>query len=245
MTAVSPMGLLIVIALALVVIAVPMLMIVAAMRGGPNLPRIAAVAVYLVMAATTVAMMGWIGALLSGGALTLTVPVEPLQPQVATGVKLDPAPLAVISEGGFDRVTVTATGFSFDTRLTLAAAWLIGGLTILAVSVMLLRLIKSLAAADPFRMGAKTLVASGWIVLLGGTVATAVGDLGAAMASSDLFASAAVSFSGGDAGPSWPESASFGLTLPVWPLGAALVLALLAAVFRHGEQLRSDAEGLI
>lgn len=245
MPAVSPASLLIVIALVLGVIAVPVLVIVAAMRGGPNLPRIAAAAVYLVMAGTTLAMMGWIGALLSGGALTLTVPVEPLRPQLPAGVKLDPTPLAVISEGGFDRVSVTATGFSFDTRLTLAAAWLIGGLTVLAVSVMLLRLIKSLAAADPFSMGAKMLVASGWIVLLGGTVATAVGDIGVAMASSDLFASAAVSSSGGGTGPSWPESASFGLSLPTWPLGAALVLALLAAVFRHGEQLRRDAEGLI
>lgn len=35
------------------------------------------------------------------------------------------------------------------------------------------------------------------------------------------------------------------LHVPYWPLVAGLVLALLAAVFRSGQQLRKDAAGLV
>ena len=43
----------------------------------------------------------------------------------------------------------------------------------------------------------------------------------------------------------WLVTAPFALTVPFWPLGAGLALALLAAAFRAGERLRRDTEGLV
>jgi hypothetical protein len=37
----------------------------------------------------------------------------------------------------------------------------------------------------------------------------------------------------------------FSLTLPLWPIGAALALAALGVVFRHGAVLQRETEGLV
>ena len=40
-------------------------------------------------------------------------------------------------------------------------------------------------------------------------------------------------------------AATFAMTVPVWPIGAALALAALAAIFRYGSRLQRDTEGLV
>jgi hypothetical protein len=43
----------------------------------------------------------------------------------------------------------------------------------------------------------------------------------------------------------WPTPYGFQLTVPFWPVAAGLGLALVAAAFRMGAQLRHDTQGLI
>lgn len=46
-------------------------------------------------------------------------------------------------------------------------------------------------------------------------------------------------------GASATASPTFGMVVPVWPIGAALALSALGVVFRHGFRLQRDTEGLV
>jgi hypothetical protein len=41
------------------------------------------------------------------------------------------------------------------------------------------------------------------------------------------------------------SAGGFSVSLPIWPVGAALALIALAAVFRYGARLQRDTEGLV
>jgi hypothetical protein len=238
-----------VILILLVLVSIPALLLVGAMRGGAALSRLVMVLAVLVIAATSIATIAQIVALFNGGNVTLAVPVQPVEVKVPAGVKLEIPPVATFASANFQQVQVVAHGFSLNTSLLLAAGWLCGALTIIAICIVVLRLSRGLAAADPFGVGATALSALAWIVLVGWTAATVLGELGAAGASWDLFWVAGYTlpegWTDGLDGHGWPSAGGGGINLPLEPLGAALLLALLAAVFRHGERLRRDADGLV
>jgi hypothetical protein len=248
---VNPWFLLVMSAFALGLLAVVTLLMAGVMRSGPRLPKIAEVVGWVVVVVTTVSAMASAYPLLAGGPVTVTAPVTPMKPYVATGIVFDPPPTATIESGGFDRVTVTTSGLGLGARLTLLAAVLVAAATTIAVSMVIIRLARSLRAGDPFALGSRALMVTGWIVMIGGSLAAVVGDFAGALASHDLFevsgANLPSDWSSTDeiVTHGWPDSASLVFTIPWWPLGVGLVLALLAAVFRYGEKLRRDAEGLI
>lgn len=235
--------------LAVAVLAIPLLVMRAATRGGPNLTRIVTVVAGLVIVGAAV----W-GALaliaLGSNVTTVTVPVSTAPVRVPNGVTLD-GPTATIVGGGFDRVTVSATGLPVTTRVVLTAATLLSAVTVVAVAMVVLRLVRSAGHGDPFALGAQALVTTGWIALIGGCLATWVGNLGDWFASMDLFWLHGWSAVG--LGPDvtelsqlgWPDAAPLTLDVPIAPFAIGLVLALLAAVFRHGARLRADTEGLV
>lgn len=248
---VNPVAMLLIIVIASAVVALPVLVILIAMRGGTHMPKIVALVSYGVMVVVTVMTIVTGIKLLSGAEVEITVPVTPIKPYVAAGVTLNPATTASIQGGGLDRATLVVSGLPLDVRLVMLASMLLAAATAIAVCVVVIRLARSVMTGDPFAMGAKALIATGWILLIGGVAASLVGQIGGVMASFDIF-----SFTGGSAaedwnptgsfaGPGWPEPASFALNIPWWPLGGALVLALIAGVFRYGEQLRRDSEGLV
>lgn len=241
----------IVIALAAAVVAVPVLLIMIAMRGGRHMPKIVAVVGYAVMVVIGgVTVMAAI-TLMTGAAVQVTVPITPIEPYVPKGVTLQPATAATIHSGGMDQATLVVSGLPLGTRLVMLAAMLIAAATAVAVCVVVIRLARSVMSGNPFAVGTTALLATGWILLVGGVLASVVGQIGDAMASYDIFEYTAGSApeswnpTGGFAGPGWPEPAGFTLTVPWWPLGGALVLALIAGVFRYGEQLQRDSEGLV
>lgn len=236
---------------ALGLLAVVSAVMAAVIHSGSRLPKIAEVLGYVVVVATTIGAVASAYPLVAGGPVTVTAPVTPMKPYVAEGIVLDHGPLATIVSGGFNRVTVTATGLGIGARLALLASLLVAAATTIAVSVVFIRLARSLRTGDPFAVGSRALLATAWIVFIGGAVGALLGDWGGAFASSDLFeysgATLPANWSSTDmiVDHGWPEPVMLSFTIPWWPLGVGLVLALLAAVFRYGEKLRRDAEGLI
>jgi hypothetical protein len=239
-----------VIAIVLLVLLVPVLVLVAALRGGEALPRIVKLVAYAAIGLTTVATLLQLTSLALGSSVSLSVPVEDVAVKVPAGVVFEPPLTAQFSSASFDRVSVVAHGLSEVTRGQLMASWLLGAATIIAVCVVVLRLSSGLNVGDPFTVGAKALTTLGWIVLVGWTLAEVLGQIGACSAASELFgySGATLPSSWGNQtleDHGWPAPHGYVLSLPLEPMGAALAFALLAAVFRHGERLRQDADGLV
>ncbi|MGC3952916.1 MAG: hypothetical protein QM804_01460 [Propionicimonas sp.] len=214
-----------------------------------NLPKVASflsrgtvvvTVLYLVVLATT---------LFGGGPIRWEAPITPMPLRLAQGLELDGLTTAILS-GGADRVTVEATGLSPLVRVLGLLTGVLAGATLVGVCLVVDRLARSLGEGDPFALGGNALRRAAWIVLLGGVLSSVVGDLADWRASHELFWVDGASWSGDGEFTSltdlgWPEPASLALTIPFWPLGAALVLALLAGVFRYGHRLRRDTEGLV
>lgn len=230
------------------------LLVVLAMLGvarlGPKLPRVAS----FVSRGTIAVSLLWVTVLgitmFAGGTIQVTAPITPLPIRLHEGVELD-GPRAAIVSGGFDQVTVEASGLSLPTLLVVLAAAVVSSATLIGVCLVVDRLARSLGEEDPFALGGEALQRAAWIVLIGGTLASVLGDVGNSLASSDLFWVSGASWSGESSDFTsltelgWPEPAPFSLTIPFWPLGAGMVLALLAGVFRYGRQLRHDTAGLV
>lgn len=229
----------------ILVFAVLVMLVVA--RFDTNLPRVAS----FVSRATIVVSVLWVAVLgitmFAGGTVGVTAPIAPLPIRLDEGVELHGLRAAILS-GGFDQVTVQASGLSLPTLLVLLAAAVLSSGTLIGVCLVVDRLARSLGEGDPFALGGKALQRAAWIVLIGGMLSSMLGDLGRWLASTDLFWVEGASWSG-EAGSltelGWPEAAPFSLTIPFWPLGAGMVLALLAGVFRYGRQLRRDTAGLV
>jgi len=247
----SPIAIALTAALLLAVVAIPVLLIIIAMRGGRHMPKIVALVSYAVMVVVCGASVVAAITLLSGAAVEVTVPITPVEPYLPAGVTLEPATSATIHSGGMDQATLVVSGLPLATRLVMLAALLIAAATAIAVCVVVIRLARSVMSGNPFAVGTAALIATGWILLIGGGSASLVGQIGDVMACYDLFeytggtAPESWNPAGGFAGPGWPQPAGFNLTIPWWPLGGALVLALIAGVFRYGEQLQRDSEGLV
>jgi hypothetical protein len=69
----------------------------------------------------------------------------------------------------------------------MTASTLLAAATTIMVALVVLRLVRSIAEGDPVALGSRALVTTGWIELVGGTLATWVGNVGDWFASMDLF----------------------------------------------------------
>jgi hypothetical protein len=213
--------------------------------------RVASVVAAIVIIGTGLFMALAVVNVLSSDNVTVTVPVGPLPPHVDPGVEIEPTQATILS-GGFDQATVTVSGLTLPTRVLLLLSVIVPGATEIGVALVLRRLARSVGAGDPFRLGGDALVRTAWIVLAGGMVSSLLEDVASWRASAEVFFtrgwSADDRTAGGElslADLGWPDPAGLQLHFPFWPLAAGLVLALLAAVFRQGEQLRHDAAGLV
>lgn len=215
-----------------------------------NLSKVASVVsrITIVVSMLWLVLMGF--TLFGGGPLTVTAPVVPMPLQVSDGVELHGLTASILG-GGFDRVTVHATGLSTTMRVITLLGAALGSATLIGVCLVVARLARSLGERDPFALGGAALQRAAWIVLVGGILSSVLDDVANWRASLDLFWVGGWSATGDLDSVAdvtqfgWPQPAPFSLTIPFWPLGAALVLALLAGVFRYGGNLRRDAEGLV
>ncbi|PFG17286.1 hypothetical protein ATK74_1853 [Propionicimonas paludicola] len=228
------------------VLALPFLLFRVASQGGEQLLRI----VRLASGAAIALAAFWALAAVVGTSVPsprVTVPVELVPIHLPAG----PTPLglsASVTGGGFDQVTVTASGLSVLARLALALAPVLTAGTTIAVAVVVLRLARSLGAGDPFALSSSALATAGWVAMVGGTLATWVGNFADWVTSGELFGAMGWTGTGDLSDPAqlgWPGPAGLRFDIPFTPLAAGLALILLAAVFGHGARLRADAEGLV
>lgn len=127
-------------------------------------------------------------------------------------------------------------GLPFGIRILLFSTQLLT-LALAALPAVVIRVITVRAAAgDPFAPRvAKTLWVSSILVLVIGIVRDLLAPIGQTLAARAVWQ---------EGGP-LSEPTVFALTLQIWPFAGALVLAALAAVFRHGHRLQRETEGLV
>lgn len=132
---------------------------------------------------------------------------------------------------------LTIVGLSIAPRLLLAAGQLLGNVLLATPAAVIAILCFQLLRGRPFsRLAVRVLLIAAFIVLVAGIGVDIVTGIGRGLAAAEVLPAE------GDGATS---SAAFNLTVQLWPIGAALGLAALAAVFRYGFTLQRETEGLV
>ncbi|MGI6877189.1 hypothetical protein [Microbacterium sp. gxy059] len=126
-------------------------------------------------------------------------------------------------------------GLAVGIRVLLLLGRLLQIAVFAAPAAALFVLARDALAGTPFtRAVVRTVTAVAIAVAAGGILSHLLLDISGALAVRDAAADLGL-----DAPP------TFALSLPLWPLAAGVGIAGLAAVFRHGERLQRDTEGLV
>lgn len=235
----------------LVFLALVVAALIALARLGRNFPRAVSILSRIVIAIATLFFIAIAANLLTNNEVTITAPISGPSISLPPNVTLEEGPVATMHWGNFSEVTVGATDLSASAKALLILGALASAVTLISVCLVVDRLARSLSASDPFVVGEKALRWTSWIVLFGGITSEVLNLVGSHIAARDLFWVTVWSATGdiGDVASltelGWPQWQGLSIPIPFWPIGAAIVLALLAAVFRYGAQLRRDAEGLV
>lgn len=136
-------------------------------------------------------------------------------------------------------VNASIVGLPFGTRALLATGQLIGAVLVAtpaaAIGVICFQLLRGAAFA---RVTSRALIVTAGVILVGGIAGDLVTGVGRGLAALEVFPSSADPDATG-------AVATYNLTVEMWPFGAALALAALAAVFRYGARLERDTAGLV
>lgn len=190
--------------------------------------------------------------LIAGGPSVVSVPLLVHRLLRPSGITFETGPTATATDGGVDRATLTPTGLGVPTRVLLIGA----AHSVAAVSIMIAIALAQIAAAAlrgepsvPAAARSVTIVAVA--IALGGISSSVLGQWGEWSSGRDaLFVTAwgatGISHPGAtlaDLGS--PAPAYFPLQIPFLPLLLGPGLTAIAAVFRAGERLHGDTEGLV
>jgi hypothetical protein len=175
----------------------------------------------------------------------ITVPVAEHWPTLPDGAIVEGMTATRVA-GGFTSADLVVEGLSVAARVCWAIAqglaWFVPG----AIAALVALACTQLRAGRPFaallpRMTMLTAV----IVLLGGTAAQVLGDVAGSMAAHEALAWSGAQWHGDLDPTALLPSPAVRVELPSWPIGAALGLAALAGILRHGGRLARDTEGLV
>lgn len=241
---------------ALAVIGVAGLVVAIALSPRPGAPS----------GATTVRLAGWVGAALAtvyavaavyavatalwAPAVGITIPVQGFWPALPEGTTYA-GTTATREQGGFTTAEVTLRGLSMGVRVAWAisqALWcLIPGTVAALVAVMAFRVRRSAPFAS---MLARFTLTTAVVVALGGLAAQIAGDLAGIGAAEQLLRWTSADYPDIAAFPdadlsTWLPRPGSTVAFPFWPIAAGLGLAALAALFRHGDRLQRETEGLV
>lgn len=146
---------------------------------------------------------------------------------------------ATLTCASINEVTATITGLGFAPRAMLGLGQVLGLILLVVPGVALAVICVQMLRRAPFSpVVGRTLFASAIVVLICGLSAEVVSGIGRGLAAAEVlppYSSDSLSVSAG----------GFLLNLPLWPIGAALALTALGAVFRHGAVLQRDTERLV
>ncbi|MGB4778376.1 hypothetical protein [Microbacterium sp.] len=186
-------------------------------------------------------------ALASG--VTITVPVQTFWPELPAGMYLE-GTSATLAGGGFASAELYIEGLSPLTRTLWTASRVLTLLVPAAIAALIAYACWLLLGGRPFAAAlAKVTFATALVVLIGGTAMQLLGDIAGGAAAQEVLAWT----SGGyaevagitDPAAAWWPRPGHDVQLPLWPIGAALGLAALAALFRYGAGLQRETEGLV
>ncbi|WP_029145371.1 hypothetical protein [Microbacterium luticocti] len=236
----------------LAAVAVVVLIVVLALRGWRRRGINVTVGVTL-SGAAVMAAFSLIGAivtlvnLLTTSQLSMTIPVQTFWPDVP-GAQTGATGPAAIGGGGFTTADVQVDHVDAATR----ALWAIGQ----ALGVLLPAVIAGLIALACFQLlrgapfapvVARAALITGLVVLVAGIGADVLSQWAGSMASVQALGQGAVV---PDLPAGWDASAllpapQIAITVPLWPIGAALGFGALSAVLGYGARLQRDTEGLV
>ncbi|MFT3886927.1 MAG: hypothetical protein QM713_02005 [Arachnia sp.] len=216
-----------------------------------RLTSIAAILTLIVLGITTVVLSY---TLLFSTEVGVTVPLAPTQPKLPDGV-VEFHPVATVVSAGTSSANLVIAGLTLPTRLLLLGGELAGTVTLGAVAVVALQAARALRDGDIFRFAARAITTAAVIVAVGGLAWSILNDIGSWRAGVEALTSLTFGYDGPVttgfvdsaewlAQNGWPRPADFQVTIPFWPLGVGLGLALVGAAFRTGQGLRKDVAGL-
>lgn len=189
--------------------------------------------------------------LVTGGASVVSVPLQMHQLHVPSKVTFSSGPAATIVSGGVDRATLTLTGLSMPTRVLLVGGALALAAVSIVIAVALARIASAALHGEPFvPAAARSVTIAALAIALGGTLSAVLQQWGEWQAGQDALMVTAWS-ARGVSGPvtladlGWPDPAYFNLQISFLPLLLGLGLLAIAAVFRAGERLQRETDGLV
>lgn len=185
----------------------------------------------------------------------VTVLLTPSIPQLMGPAEMIDAPLAHIVEGGADRATMVLTQLTIGTRMTIATASVVLLAVVVTLGILIAKMARNLRLGQPFHRLSGLLLIAAVVLFVGFTGWSVLDGLGSWLAGQEALAPgwmyAIEGMRGMEVLPSdfarygWLSPADWTLTINIWPLLCAMALAILGVIFRSGEKLQQDTEGLV
>lgn len=200
-------------------------------------------------AVVLIVAVGTVVDVLTSPEITITIPVNEYWPTLPPGVKITSGPTATRVGGGFTSAEVQLRGLTTGTRMLWAGGQAAGLLVQVAVAGLIaLACFQLLRGAAFARAVARVAMITAVVVLVGGLASAVMSDVAASLASAQLLTVTSAAATNVPAG--WDPTTllpqpTLHIDFPLWPIGAALGFAALAAVLRYGAKLQRDTEGLV
>lgn len=183
--------------------------------------------------------------------VTVRLPVKQFWPSLPNTAEVTGTTADVVG-GGFDHAMVVVAGLDTATRVWLAAGNVLQGATNVVIGVVVAVLCTSVIRQNPFRpalTGGINLTAAA--IIVGGLGWQVCDAIAGGLAASQVLR--ATGWSVDVAEIDWMDmreiiglpSEGYGWTLDFWPIWGGLALFAVAAVFRYGQELQKDADGLV
>lgn len=186
-----------------------------------------------------------------GTEVAVRLPVAEFWPALPGNVTID-TPLATVESGGFRWADVNVRGLDMEVRLMLTGSILAQAAVAVGAGLAIIKLCtadKSHSLFVPQLVRGVQQLAG--VVLLGGMLWQACEIFGGSMAAEQVLGATAW----GQAGETmvWTDihnivglpSVGYAWEFNLWPIGVALVLMVLAELFRQGNKVQKDVAGLI
>lgn len=246
MTALVP--LLAAVALVIAVVAVTLLSRRGRSGGSPFRLRAATVVAWVFFAIALVTTALRVGGIWLSPEAMFPVQVHPFQPALPPDVEIAGIHPDAVTGGGLTSGEVLIQGADSATRAWATLSALAGGALFAAVAFVVARIANAAKASEG--LTSRLIGGLSIVVLALGTLQQWFEQSTAASAAQFVYGSVFLESIPSAEDPSvevpflWPRT-SFGIAIDFWPIGAALALAALAAVIRHGERLQRDTEALV
>lgn len=144
---------------------------------------------------------------------------------------------AVVTCASATSVSASIAYLSAGVRAVIAAGAILALLASATPALLITIVCRQTLRGVPFNQSvSRAFLIAALVLLVAGTGAELASGIGASLAAAEALPRS---------GAELTSNGVFSVTLPLWPIGAAIALAALGAVFRHGGVLQRETEGLV